>query len=112
MSCANFLTPASVAMECASFPASMSTWVAVTTIDAICASLTPWAYAPAIGNNSDAAQTMTDVFMGNSLRVFRRPLRSDHNGDCRMPHLRASLDAVSCTRRADSVYATFGTFRQ
>jgi hypothetical protein len=35
------------------------TWLAVTTIDAICAVLTPWAHPPAIGNNSDAAQTMT-----------------------------------------------------
>ena len=37
---ANALTSSLVDRDLASFPASISTWLAVTTIDAICASLT------------------------------------------------------------------------
>jgi hypothetical protein len=41
ISCAHFLTSALVDVACASLPVSMSTCLAVTTTDAICASLTP-----------------------------------------------------------------------
>ena len=44
-----------------------STWFAVTTIDAIYASLTPCARTPAAGNNSEPATAMTETLMKTSL---------------------------------------------
>ena len=50
---AKALTSLLVDRDFASFPASMSTWLAVTTIDAICASLTLWADALLNGNDKE-----------------------------------------------------------
>src|SRR6478752_7015571 len=53
--CANILTSAFDVFDAASFPASISTWFAVTTIDAICASLGDWANTVEAGASATAA---------------------------------------------------------
>src|SRR5215831_18149935 len=60
MSSANFLTSALAAFDDASLPASMSTWLAVTTMEAICASL---------GDCANAAVDRVSRAVANSERV-------------------------------------------
>src|SRR6202162_3414339 len=101
---ANFLTSALADVDCASLPASISTWLAVTTIDAICASLTPCADAPATANNSVLAMTMAETLMCDSSVMNRRlvplgrlvPLAK--NGRAANAHPAVSGGAPSYTR--------------
>src|SRR5439155_25569342 len=62
MRLANAFTSLLADVESASLPASMSTWLAVTTIDAICASFGAWAATTVAARNSDAA-TIIFVFL-------------------------------------------------
>jgi hypothetical protein len=66
INCANALTLSSVDRETASLPAAMSTSLAVTTMAAICASLTPCADAVVSGNNNRVAPSTTESFMIDS----------------------------------------------
>src|SRR5690606_16896276 len=62
MSCAKSFTRGDVDFDAASLPASISTWLAVTTIAAICASLGRSA-APAAAKASTPASTDNDIFI-------------------------------------------------
>ena len=67
--CPNFLTSPLVPFDAARLPALMSTWLAVTTMCAIWASVGAWADAPVAETTSKPAMVMADTFMVTSLTV-------------------------------------------
>src|ERR687890_223378 len=74
MRCANSLTSLLLDFDAASLPASMSTWLAVTTIAAICASFGPadCASTPDVARARTVATTTADLLMEPSLCWLRR----------------------------------------
>src|SRR5258706_9992138 len=83
MSLPNFFTSGELAIDSASVPASMSTWLAVTTIAAICASLTPWANATG-ANANEPNSTRAPVFISTPHGLIDSPeLRRPVSVGCR-----------------------------
>ena len=62
-------------MDAASLPASMSTWLAVTTMCAICASLMAWAEAPAASEAERDGGDDGERFISGSSVVSERPIQ-------------------------------------